>query len=369
MPLFRKTKRWVILLTAMLLSSLLLAACGEGSPSILDTHGPIAGNEAFVFYVILGIATVIFLGVESMLLYSIIRFRERPGMPRPRQIHGSLRIEVIWTVLPSIVLFVVLFFTIQGLFAVAAQPTGDALVVEAVGHQWWWEFYYPQYNITTADTLEAPVAKIVHVNLFSNNVIHSFWVPQLTGKTDVIPGHNNQKWFKADNTGEYLGICTEYCGTQHANMRFNVRVVNPDEFQTWVTTQQQAAVTATGSLEQQGAKLFAQGSCAGCHGIVGVNVKGYYDPAKACANFNSASTDAEQCKVGPNLTHFGSRDMIAGGVLTNNKDQCQPGHLQNCNLAKWLADPPGVKPGSDMPALNLTPDQINALVAYLESLK
>jgi cytochrome c oxidase subunit 2 len=264
----------------------------------------------------------------------------------------------------------VLFFTIQGLYQVSAQPVGKALNVRAIGHQWWWEFYYEDYNFTTADTLHAPVGMIVHVDLFSNNVIHSFWIPQLTGKTDVIPGHDNQKWFRADNTGEYLGICTEYCGTQHANMRFDVVIDKPDTFQTWVSTQQQAALTpAAGSLEAQGATLFAQSGCTACHGIVGVDVKGYYDPAKDCANFNPAPTDSERCKVGPNLTHFGSRDMIAGGVLMNNKDQCQPGHLENCNLAKWLADPQGVKPGNDMQIGPLSPTQINALVAYLESLK
>ncbi len=370
MPLFRKTKRWGIILSALLLSSLLLAACGENSPSILDTHGPIANSEAFVFYVILVIATIIFVGVEAMLLFSIFRFRERPGMPSPRQVHGNLTIEAIWTAIPAVVLFVVLFFTIQGLYQVAAQPVGKALKVRAIGHQWWWEFYYEDYNFTTADTLHAPVGTIVHVDLFSNNVIHSFWIPQLTGKTDVIPGHDNQKWFKADNTGDYLGICTEYCGIQHANMRFNVVIDRPDTFQTWVSTQQQAAVTpAAGSLEEQGAKLFAQSGCTACHGIVGVNVKGYYDPAKDCANFNPAPTDSERCKVGPNLTHFGSRNMIAGGVLANNIDQCQPGHLENCNLAKWLADPQGVKPGNDMQIGQLSPSQINALVAYLESLK
>lgn len=292
-------------------------------------------------------------------------------MPNPRQIHGNLQVEAIWTIIPAVVLFVVLFFTIQGLYQVAAQPAGKPLIVRAIGHQWWWEFYYEDYNFTTADTLHAPVGTIVHVDLFSNNVIHSFWIPQLTGKTDVIPGHTNQKWFKADQTGIYLGICTEYCGIQHGNMRFNVSIDTPDTFQTWVSTQQQAAVApAAGSLAQQGQKLFTQ-TCTACHGIVGVNVQGSYDPAKDCLNFNAASTDSERCKVGPNLTHFGSRDMIAGGVLMNNKDQCQPGPnlLQRCNLAKWLNDPQGVKPGNDMQIGPLTADQINALVAYLESLK
>lgn len=366
MPLFQRAKRGVLLGAGVLLPSILLAACGENSPSILKTAGPVAEREGFVFWVILVIATIIFVSVEGMLIYSIVRFRERPGMPTPRQIHGSLRIEVLWTVIPAFVLFIVLGFTIQGLFAVApdARPAGPTVEVRAVGHQWWWEFYYPQYNITTADDLNIPVGSVVHVSLYSNNVIHSFWVPQLTGKTDLIPGHNNEKWFKADKTGTYLGICAEFCGAQHANMRFQVRATSSDEFQSWVSTQQQAGVTpAAGTLAADGAKIFA-GQCTSCHGIVGVaGLKGYDDPKVKC------DSPTVPCLVGPNLTHFGGRDLIAGGVLTNNKDQCQnPNNLQNCNLAKWLTNPQAVKPGNDM-VVNLTPDQIKALVAYLEGLK
>ncbi len=353
-PLFRGTKRWLLLVTSMLLSSILFAACGGGNPpSILDTAGPIANSEGFVFWAILIIATIVFVGVEGVLIYSIVRYRERPGTPTPRQFHGNTNIEIAWTVIPAVFLLVVLFFTIRGLFEVApsAMPKGNTIEVEAVGHQWWWEFYYPQYHITTADSLNIPVGETIHVTLYSNNVIHSFWVPQLTGKTDVIPGHNNDKWFSADKAGTYLGICAEYCGTQHANMRFNVVATAQDTFQTWISTQQQAAVTPTSGLAADGAKIFA-GQCTGCHGIVGVNLKGYDDPQVKCDDPNVA------CLVGPNLTHFGSRDFIAGGVLDNNP----------ANLAKWLKNPQAVKPGNDM-VVQLTDDQIKALIAYLEGLK
>ncbi len=373
MPLFRKPKRWLVGVTGLLMASILLSACG-GNASILNTAGPVANQERGLFYVILGIATFIFVAVEGALIWSIIRYRERPGMANPKQVHGNLTIEVIWTVVPALVLFIVLGFTIQTLFAVAAQPAGTTVEVEAVGHQWWWEFYYPKYNITTADTLYAPVNTVIHVTEFSNNVIHSFWIPALTGKTDVIPGHNNQKWFKADHTGTYVGECAEFCGTQHGNMEFNVVVSNPDEFNTWVTTQQQTAVTpAPGSLAAKGEQVF-NGVCVGCHGIYGVNVKNYYDPSVSCASTTALPTDAEQCKIGPNLTHFGSRPLIAGGVLTNNSPSCQPETqtyaqlLKSCNLAQWLSNPQGIKPGNDM-VVNLTPDQVTSLVAYLESLK
>ena len=359
MPLFRGTKRWGIGISAVLLSSLLLAACGENSPSTLNPVGPVADKESNLFYFILVVATIVFVIVEAALVYSIVRYRERPGMPAPAQIHGNNKVEAAWTIAPALFLFAVLVYTIYTMFTLAPAGT-PALEVRVYGHQWWWEFDYtksPNYGFATADSLHIPVGAVVRADLFSDNVIHSFWIPEITGKTDVIPGHDNYMIFRADKVGTYRGECAEFCGTQHAHMDFNVIVEPMDVYQTWVSTQQAAAATpAAGSLAAQGQKLFAQGSCTGCHGIVGVNLKGYNDPLAAT-------------KIGPNLTHFGSRDEIAGGVLTNNADQCQPGNLGNCNLAKWLADPQGIKPGNDMQIGPLTSDQINALVAYLESLK
>lgn len=358
MPLFRGMKRWGIVLSAILLSSFLLAACGENSPSILSPVGPVADKELGLFYFILAVATLVFVVVEGWLIFSIVRYRERPGMPAPAQIHGNNTVEAAWTIAPALFLFAVLIYTIYTMFTLA--PAGNpSLEVQVRGHQWWWEFDYtksPNYGFATADSLHIPVGSVVKVDLFSDNVIHSFWIPEITGKTDVIPGHNNTMVFRADKVGTYRGECAEFCGVQHAHMDFNVIVEPMDTFQTWASTQQQAAATpAPGSLAAQGAKLFAS-QCVACHGIVGVDLKSYSDPAAAT-------------KIGPNLTHFGSRNEIAGGVLTNNADQCQPGNLSNCNLAKWLADPQGIKPGNDMNIGTLTPDQINALVAYLESLK
>jgi cytochrome c oxidase subunit 2 len=380
MPLFRGTKkRWLLLVTGMLLSSVLLAACGENSPSILETHGPVAQSESFLFWVILIIATVVFVGVESMLIYSAWRYRERPNAPTPVQSHGNLRVELIWTVIPALILFVVLVYTIRGLIEVAPenQPGGPTEVVRAIGHQWWWEFYYPKYNITTADSMHVPTNTVIQVELYSNNVIHSFWVPALAGKTDLIPGHANRKWFKADNAGVYEGICAEFCGLQHANMRFNVVAESSDAFNTWAIAQKQAATAPTsGTLAAAGQQIFTQ-QCATCHGIVGVDLKDYADPKVQCDNPAGPTTGA--CLVGPNLTHFASRTsangnggLIAGGVLENNLQDCQPGDpnlLQKCNLAKWLHDPQGIKPGNDMNIGSLNTDSINKLVAYLETLK
>ncbi|GCE18093.1 cytochrome c oxidase subunit 2 [Dictyobacter kobayashii] len=329
---------------------------------------------------ILGISIVIFVLVEGILIFSILRYRERPGTPNPFQNHGNLKLELVWTVIPTLVLFVILFFTIRGLLYVAPEnePAATAaqprIEVTAIGHQWWWEFYYPNYNVTTADTLEVPVGTTVHVNLFSNNVIHSFWVPALTGKTDLIPGHANTKWFVAEKQGTYTGICAEYCGTQHANMRFNVKVVNNDDFKSWMSTQQQAASAPTDPLAQKGADLF-KNQCASCHGIVGVNLKQFYNTAQECTDLPGGKPNGSpQCLIGPNLTHFGSRSLIAGGVLDNNTENgnCDPNNpklKEQCNLAKWLNDPQGIKPGNDMNIGSLTNEQIQQLVAYLEGLK
>lgn len=380
MPVFRGTKRGLILVVGLFLSSILLAACGEDSPSILNPTGPVAATESGLFWMILWISLIIFVLVEGALVYSIFRFRERPGQPNPYQNHGNMTLELIWTVIPTIVLFIVLFFTIRGLLQVApeAEPAATAsqpkISVTAVGHQWYWSFYYESYHVTTADTLEVPVGTTVHVDLFSNNVIHSFWVPSLTGKTDVIPGHANAKWFVADKLGEYMGECAEFCGQQHANMRFSVKVVSNDTFQTWISGQQQAAAAPSDTLAQQGETLF-KNQCSSCHGIVGVDAKQYYNEAQECTDQPGGHANGTpQCLIGPNLTHFGSRSLIAGGVLSNNNtgSNCDPNSanlLQTCNLAKWLNDPQGIKPGNDMVIGQLTQAQIKTLVAYLEGLK
>ncbi len=346
MPLFRGMKRWSVILSGVILSSLLLAACG-GSPAITDTRGPVANREAGLFWLILGIAAVIFVLVEAALIYSVLRFRARPNTPAPKQLHGNDKLELAWTIVPALFLFGILYATISTMFGLA-QPPGDKLEVRAYGRQWWWQFEYMGAKVTTADTLHVPAGTTVQVDLYSDNVIHSFWVPQLTGKTDVIPGHGNHLWFKADQAADkpLEGACAEFCGDQHAHMRFNVKVDTPDEFQTWLHTQQAAAVTPSESLAAQGQKLFSQGSCAGCHGIVGVNLKSYEDPQAAN-------------KIGPNLTHFGSRNLIAGGVLENTPE----------NLSQWLHDPQTIKPGNDMPNLNLSDNDVKALAAYLESIK
>jgi cytochrome c oxidase subunit 2 len=373
MPLFRGMKHWGKLLPVMLLSSLLLASCGENSPSILNPSGPVASKEANLFWFILIVATIVFVVVEGLLIYSIVRFRERPNSPMPTQIHGNNTVEIIWTIVPSVFLFIVLVGTIYTMFGLTTFSSSNnrTLEIRVVGHQWWWEFDYLNEHIVTADELVIPVGTRIEAHLLSQNVIHSFWVPELFGKTDVIPGHANMSVFQADQVGEYRGQCTEFCGLEHAHMNFYVIVKSQDEYNTWVTAQEQSAsTTPTDPTALAGQKLFlGSGGCQGCHGIVGVNLKDDQ-------HLNSGA-DASVL-VGPNLTHFGSRNQIAGGVLTWDPASCvvvsgsdgQP-KIENpnaCGLYQWLKDPQAVKPGSDMVIRSLSDTEIAQLIAYLETL-
>src|SRR5581483_9123331 len=311
MPKIRRVKRWATIISAILLSSILLAACGENSPSIINPKGPVAAKESGLFWFILIVATIVFVAVEGVLIYSIVRFRERPNAPNPRQIHGNNTIELIWTIAPSIFLFAVLIGTIYTMFNLGdISGQGRTLEVRVVAHQWWWEFDYTNDNIVTADELVVPVGTVVHTTLESTNVIHSFWIPQITGKTDVVPGHANDKVFSADTAGTYRGICTEYCGLQHAHMSFELKALPQAEYVSWLHNQQNAAQKSTDPNAVAGEKVFTtSGGCVGCHGIVGVNLKSFNDPAG-------------NRLVGPNLTHFGARRSIAGLVLTWDPKPC-----------------------------------------------
>ncbi len=342
--------RWIIM--GLLLAALPLAGCA-GSPSPLL---PASQNSASIYdltVIIFLIAAAVFIIVEGMLLYSVIRFSRVSRDGEPRQIEGNAKLEIAWTAAPAIVLLIVFFVSLQALFPLASRPSAsgksassssapaananESLRVTAIGHQWWWEFNYPDRQIVTANELHVPVGVIVNIDVESADVIHSFWVPQLGGKIDVIPGHQNHTWFQAKQVGTFHGQCAEFCGIEHANMRFEVVVETPDQFQAWVGQQQAGVAVKTGDAAK-GEQVFMNGACIGCHTINGTKAQG---------------------KVGPNLTHLASRAMFAGAILETTPE----------NLARWLADPPAIKPGTAMPNLHLTPEQISALVAYLASLK
>jgi cytochrome c oxidase subunit 2 len=287
------------------------------------------------------IAIVVFVIVEGLLLYSAWRFRKRANDPlEPVQIHGNTRLELAWTIAPAVLvvaLFVMAVNTLQTIVPRPAVAETDQLTVKIIGHQWWWEYQYPDLGITTATDLVIPAGKVINLEITSGDVIHSFWIPQLNGKTDAFPNHVNTSWIKADAPGAFNGQCAELCGPSHANMRAVVIAMEQTEFDQWVKGQQANPGPAAGDAAK-GEQVFLAGVCIGCHTINGTAAAG---------------------KVGPNLTHLASRTSIAGGTLTNT-----PG-----NLKRWLADPPGLKPGSLMPNLNLSEADIDALVAYLTSLK
>jgi cytochrome c oxidase subunit 2 len=321
----------------------LLAACTRDAPqNFLHPVGPIAKKEDALWRIVFPIAAVIFVLVEGALVFAIFKFRERPG-GEPAQFHGNTKLEVILTLIPSLLLAGVGVVTVRSLIDLSHKPTGDVLNVRVIAHQWWWEYRYPDDGVIAANELHIPVGRPVYFTLESQDVIHSFWVPKLGGKQDVVPGRQNHLTLIADRPGEYWGQCAEFCGLSHANMRLRVVAQPADQFAAWVSAQNQPAATPGAGLAAEGAKIFATGSwpkgaCSGCHTVNGTTAQG---------------------QVGPNLTHFASRARFAGYIYDNNPE----------NVAAWLNNPPERKPGSIMPRLGLSQDEINALVAYLESLK
>ena len=290
-----------------------------------------------VYAIITWATGLIGLGVFVVLAYVLVRFRTRPGAPLPQQIRGQTLLEISWTILPAVVLLIIAIPTIQIVFRTQTQgAVPGAMRVTVRGWQWWWEFRYPDLGIVTANELHLPVGRTVTVDLEGPDVIHSFWVPHLGGKRDVVPGRHNRIVFTPDTAGEHWGQCAEFCGTSHANMRLRVIAESPADFDAWVAQQKAAPAEPTG-LAADGKAVFAKSACVGCHTIAGV----------------SAGV------LGPNLTHFGSRTTLAAGLWPNTPD----------NVAAWVRDPQGLKPGVKMPDLGLTPEQAKAVAAYLTSLK
>ena len=315
------------------------AAHAQAPQSVFAPAGPVAWTQGALLSLTLYIAIGIFVVVGSILLYTVIRFRERPGDPIPKQIQGNTTLEVIWTVIPIVILTVIAVPTVRDSFNLASPPTDDVLEVRVIGHQWWWEFEYPQLGLVTANELKIPVGKVVHLTLESNDVIHSFWVPRLAGKMDVVPNRVNSMWLVAEESGIFYGQCAEYCGTSHANMRLRVIAQPAEEFEAWVAARRSVeALAFADDLAARGKEIFeSTGSCWACHTVDGTAADG---------------------RVGPDLTDFGSRTTLAAGMLPNTPE----------NLAAWLRDPQAVKPGALMPRLNLSDADIEALTAFLHSL-
>jgi len=321
------------------LATISLGACGGPFPqSALDPASDFAWKLQDLFEGIFFWAVVVFVLVEGALIVAILRFRERPGGPEPKATHGNTLLEISWTLAPAIILVLIAIPTIKTIWDVDRPARGESLVVEAVGHQWWWEFRYPDLGIVTANELHIPVGQQIDVRLTSADVIHSFWFPRLGGKRDVIPGHETQIWFTADSAGLYLGQCAEFCGLSHALMKMQLVAESPADFEVWVEGQLADAVVTDSVSFAEGTQAFMRGGCIACHKVRGTVAQGV---------------------IGPDLTHVGSRRRIAGGILDNTPE----------NMERWIRDSRGVKPGSLMIVPELDDETVNRIVEYLQGLK
>ncbi len=343
---FLRTK--ALLFALFLFGALLTIACQDPATTPMSTFGTEGDHGRDVqalFIPVIWLAVAVFVLVEGLLVYALFRFRAKAGQPRPAQVHGNTKLELVWTIIPVLLLAGIAVPTLSTIHKHAADPEPGALVVHVKAHQWWWEFEYPELELVTANELHIPVGRQISVLLESDDVIHSFWVPQLAGKQDIVPTHTNRRVFTALTAGTYLGQCAEFCGASHANMRFRVMAQTPADFDVWVAAQKAPAPEPTTPIAIQGKELFGRSACIGCHTVAGI--------------------PQAQGKIGPNLSHIGSRETIAAGILDNTPEL----------MAKWLKNPPavkpnaGTKPGWSMPNLNLTDEQVTQLVAFLESLK
>lgn len=336
----------------LLLAATLLAAglCVAGPPSdnpipsIFEPRSTPADSIYQLSRFVLIITGAIFVVVFSLLGYVILKFRSHtPDDPRePAQVYGSTQIELAWTVIPGLIVIVLFLATARVIHAIQDAPKPAAAVdVTAVGHQFWWEFRYPALGIVTANELHIPVSDPAHptptfLKLLSADTDHSFWIPQLAGKTDLIPNRVNETWLDPHTTGVYLGQCAQYCGTQHAKMLLRVSVDTPEEFAAWVRSQQRPAIQD--EKELAGKRVFENTACVSCHAVGDIGAAGGF---------------------GPDLTHMMSRTTIAAGAAENTPE----------NMRLWIKHPDAIKPGSLMPAMQLGDADLDALVRYLETLR
>jgi cytochrome c oxidase subunit 2 len=350
--------------------ALLLSGCATSLPQTpLDPKGEVARMQTGLLMTSLWVAAGIGTVVTVLLVFIVLRFRAKPGQNEvPKQIHGSTKLEIIWTFIPIAILIMIAIPTIETAFATFGRPEHADMTIKVVGHQWWWEFQYPDKKITTANELVIPVGKTVEIELISDDVIHSFWVPKLAGKTDVIPNRLNHMWFKADEEGIYYGQCAEFCGDSHAKMRFRVRVVSEQAYTAYINdrlAQQQGLAQSTDPDIQAGRALF--------EGKVTVkNAAGKEVPKVSCFSCHTIDgTDAKGTSA-PNLSDIGKRLTLAAGVIevADETGKIDP-KLQAEWLKKWIRDPQSIKPGVVMPAHGtnkLTAQELDQVVKYLQSL-
>lgn len=345
-----RAKLALLALLALVLSSCSTIGIQDGVLDSLSPAGPIAEDLANLYWLVFGIAVVVFAVVHIGLIYAIIRFRERKGdETEPKQVEGNPVLEVVWTVIPVVILAAIAVPTVERVFRYT-DCAPDSMRVEVIGHQWWFEYYYPDYDIWTANELNIPAGEEVCLEMTSEDVLHNYWAPKLNGKRYLIPGEQTLLLMETNpiaeggDPEEFYVHCAEFCGLSHARMRGRVISMTQSDFDAWVANQQLPAAEPQGELAEQGLELFGSQGCAACHLI-----RGDYD-----------ESGDNTVLIGPDLTHFASRGSFAGSTLEYEDPDA---------LKLWLADPPTWKPGSFMPNLGLTESDIEALEAYLRSLE
>ena len=421
MPADSRPRR--LLASALTVAPVLLAGCVQNPNSVFHSRTDFNRDVGSLFALLIWLGLIVFVFTEVMLLYAMWKYRSRPGNPRPEQVHGNTKLEILWTVIPAVVLAIIAVPTVQTIFKTQGQARGDALQIEVIGHQWWWEFRYPQYNVTTANEVYMPIGRTVNFALKTQDVIHSFWIPGLGGKRDLVNNRTNYIWMTPDSvdpSGEaFNGFCAEYCGTSHANMRFKAFTVTPEQFASWIAHQAGNAAfmpapatppagAQTKTAAPPGRAVAGQPPVpqpatvqAGFIGFPRAQMPPYTvpqtpiapaarfdttlvgDPARGAPLVTAGTclachvvrgTTATFGHVGPDLTHVGSRLTIAGGLFPNDK----------AHLGAWIKNARAMKPGVLMPAqargqfdpvlkttlsVGLSDQQIADIVAYLMALK
>jgi cytochrome c oxidase subunit 2 len=346
----RLTRLAAIVGPALLLSACAIIEVEENPLTTFEPAGPFADQIDGLFWLVFWIATGVFALVMGGLILILFVFRDRgkEGQKEPRQLHGSPKLEVLWTVIPALILAAIAVPTVRSIFDLT-ECAPDAMEVDVIGHQWWFEYYYPDADITTANVMVVPAGQEICAQMTSEDVVHNFWIPALNGKRYLVPGQTTELRLEADEPGEYWGHCAEFCGLSHSLMRARVHAVTDGEFDRWVEGQQEpSTVPEEGDPGFDGYQVYLNKRCVQCHTV-------RLDDQEAS---NIIQPEAFN---GPDLTHFASRNVFAGATLP------EDGETYDEALKRWLANPPHVKPGSFMPALGLTEQEIDDLIVWLES--
>ncbi len=406
----RRTGSRSLVALALLGVALALVAIGcdaDAHQSTFGVNGPVAREQLLLFNVLLWTMVVVFVLVEGALLYAAIRYRRKPGDPLPPQTHGNTPLEITWTIVPTILILGLGIWSVIVLFklepgeaiALAREQGKEPLHVEAIGHQWWWEFRYEDAKpdvegaelITTANEMRIPIDRPVIMTLKSDDVIHSFWIPKLAGKQDVVPTKANQMWFLAEDVGMYYGQCAEFCGTAHAQMKFRVHALPDAEYTAWVDGWGELSEPLSPDASAGQLVFLGAGQCVTCHTVgaadpvdeVGEGVQhARMETYIAYTEWLQKSADErlEDVRTGnepptafaaPNLTDLGARTTIGAGLVDLNRE----------TLRQWIRDPDAIKPGNRMSELaaiyqtrpdhraDLTEDELSDLVEYLMAQK